>query len=565
MLGDRKNEDATSAQKRAELSSLARSMSEVTDATLRNPSDGDWLHFRRDYASQGYSPLKQINTENAKHLKVAWTLSLPSGTNGVTPLVHDGVVFVNSAGVVQAIRASDGEVIWQFRHPVPSPYIPVSQPRGMGIYGNLLFVGTSDNHMLALDTRTGMVVWDHEVVGAQDRLQMTGAPLVVGGKVIQGMSACMGPNYPGGCFIVALDAANGKEAWRFHTIARPGQPGGESWNGEPVERRSGAGVWTAGSYDPDLNLLYFGTGQTYDIKSLLRPLSDRHMSRDALYTDTTLALNPGTGNLVWYYQHMRRDIWDLDWSFERTLMDLPNHQGRVIGTIGKLGIADILDARTGRFVASMDIGLQNLVTRIDPHTGEKQTDPAAEPKSDNSAFICPYLGGARGWPATAYNPVVKVMYIPMFEWCMNYKLAPDKDVYQWSAAIQPRPDGDGKMGRVAAVNLETRKVVWTQRRRAPQSSAILATAGGLIFEGSRDRYFRASAADTGKELWQIRLNATPNSFPISFASEGVQYVAVVAGGGSILDSLFPGLTPEMISPTEGTTLWVFKVPEDAKH
>jgi alcohol dehydrogenase (cytochrome c) len=554
------NEDDTFQKAVAERLAAANMMRPVTDDMLRNPPVGDWLHFRRDYASQGYSPLSQININNARKLRVAWTLSLLPGTNGITPLVHDGVIFIDSAGTVEALRAIDGEVIWKFARPVKNSYIPVSQPRGLGLLGTMLYVGTSDNHIIALDARTGKRIWDHQIAPPEAKLQITGAPLIVSGKVIQGMSACMGHSDSGGCFIVALDAANGSESWRFETVARPGEPHGNSWNGQAANKRSGAGVWTAGSYDAKTNLAYFGTGQTYDISSLLKPVSPG-MTRDALYTDTTLALDPHTGRLVWHYQHMPRDIWDFDWAFEQILIDLPNKGGTELGTVGKLGILDLLDAKNGRYLASVDLGLQNVVDTIDPVTGHKNIKSSAEPSLGKAAFLCPYIAGARGWPATAYNPATKTMYVPLFEWCMDYQLTPDTGLYQWSVSQRKRPDSDGNFGRVSAIDVETRKITWTQRRRAPQASAILATAGGLIFEGGRDRWFRASDASTGTVLWQIRLNATPNSFPISFSANGIQYIAVVAGGGSILDSLFPFLTPEIDSGGEGTTLWVLKLDE----
>jgi alcohol dehydrogenase (cytochrome c) len=389
---------------------------------------------------------------------------------------------------------------------------------------------------------------------------------VVRGKVIQGVSSCNGVK--GGCFIVALDAHTGSEAWRFQTIARPGQPGGDSWNGAPVDERFGGAVWNAGSYDPDLNLLYYGVGQTYDTATLLQPQARQGESADALYTDSTLALDPDTGRLVWHYQHFNRDVWDFDWSFERLLVDL-NVGGvprKLSVTGGKIAVFDAIDRTSGRYLFSKDLGLQTLVKAIDPKTGRKIIDPALEPEAGKTKSICPHAGGARSWLGTALDPRTKILYVPLVESCMDFTWKPraaadtaggGSDI-GW--VLKARPDSDGNFGRVEALNLQTGKVAWIRRRRAPQASAILATAGGVIFEGSRDRTFRASDSATGKTLWSLRLNASPSSTPVAYSVGGQQYVAVVAGGGGAHDVTWPALTPEIVSPAGGASLWVFKLP-----
>jgi alcohol dehydrogenase (cytochrome c) len=253
-------------------------------------------------------------------------------------------------------------------------------------------------------------------------------------------------------------------------------------------------------------------------------------------------------------------VWDLDWVFERTILTVPTEHGptKAVVTIGKLGILDAVDARTGRYLFSHDLGLQNLVTAIDPQTGRKTTDPALEPVAGKSIIVCPYPGGARNWPATAFDPTTRTLYIPMFESCMDFLWKPQEG-WDIQYTVRPRADSDGKFGRVAALNLDTRQTVWQQRRRASQASAIVATGGGLVFEGSRDRWFRASDSASGRPLWKIRLDMTPNSYPISFARDGTQYVAVTTGGGAALDVIWQTLTPELVNPAGATTLWVFKL------
>lgn len=560
-----RNEDTAFKTAKAAQAALLQGMSPVTDAQLRKPRDEDWLNWRRTDDGHGFSPLTQINTDNARNLRLAFSLSLSAGTNQITPLVHDGVMFVDSNGAVLALDARNGDILWKYTRvaaPVTPAGPPTTQPRNLALAGTTLYVPTLDNHMLALDARSGKLRWDHAIEGSDGVLRLTGGPLVVHGKVIQGVSGCSGAGHAGGCFILALDAESGKELWRFNTIARPGEPGGDSWNGAPLEQRFGGSVWLAGTYDAELNLVYFGTGQTYHITPLMKERDASEQSNDALYTDTTLALNPDTGQLVWHYQHHAREVWDLDWAFERTVLTLPMPGGptRAVVTMGKLGILDGLDARTGRYLFSHDMGLQNLVTAIDAKSGRKTTDPALEPEAGKPKLVCPFPGGARSWPSTAYDERSHTLYIPMFESCMSYLWKPDED-WDIQYTVLPRPDSDGKFGRVAALNLDTRKVTWQQRRRASQASALLATAGGLVFEGSRDRYFRASDSASGKILWQTRLDLTPNAFPVSYARDGRQYIAITSGGGGPVDVSWQSLTPEIDNPGGATTLWVFALDE----
>jgi alcohol dehydrogenase (cytochrome c) len=381
--------------------------------------------------------------------------------------------------------------------------------------------------------------------------------------VMQGVSG----QAPGGNFIVGLDANTGAESWRFYTIARPGEPGGDSWNGLPLEKRSGGSVWTAGSYDPDLNLAYFGVGQTYDTGPLVHPVNQPGVTSDALYTDATLALNPETGKLAWYFQHIRNDQWDLDWAFERQLIPL-----RVNGvlrklaiTSGKMALYDAIDAATGKYVFSIDLGLQNVVTAIDPNSGDKTIDPRTLPGDGETKMVCPHVAGAKNWIPAAWSPVTRMLYVPLVESCMD--LIPVKtgeranlsSGVRWT--VRPRPDSDGRYGRVMAIDLSTRKVVWTERQRAPVTTGVLATAGGLVFEGSLDRVFRARDDSSGKVLWQARLNDVPNSAPISYAVGGRQYVAIVVGNGGPQPEAWTPLVSEIQNPPDrgAATVWVFEL------
>ncbi len=571
------NQDATYQSVMAARRKLLAGITAVTEAMLQHPADGDWLVWRRTYENLAFSPLRKIGTANAHDLGVAWSLALPLSANEITPLVHDGVLFVESGASIQALSGTTGEQLWQYTRPLPDGLHNGREARmkSIALFGDLLYAPTPDGHVIALETRTGKLVWDHEVISRDQGMHegevdgvpfhLNGGPIVAKGKVIIGTS--LGINTGGGNFIVGLDATTGKEAWRFSTIARPGEPGGDSWNGAPFEQRFGAGVWTSGSYDPIHNLVYFGTGNTYDVGTLMLPQARVGESKDALYTDSTLALDPGTGKLVWHSQHMKRDVWDLDWVFEQSLLTVPvnGKPTELVVTGGKTAIFDAMDRATGKHVFSRDLGLQNIVTAIDPVTGEETTNPALEPEPGKTKLLCPNSNGARNWPTTAFDPATYILYVPLVETCADYSWTP-RSAAEIAAggndirfATRPRPDGDGKFGRLEAINLATGRVLWTHRQRAPLASSLLATAGGLVFVGAQDRSFSAYDAATGKLLWQTRLNAAPNSSPVTYSVQGEQYVVVVAGGGGPTSGS-SSLTPEIINPPGGTTLWVFKLP-----
>ena len=543
----------------------------LTDAAMRAPAAGDWLMWRRTYDGQGFSPLKQVDRANAAALKPAFTWSLAISPNEVTPVAHDGVLFIASGGRVEALDGATGAVLWRYVRPrVSTAQATSSTVRSIAVWDNLVIVPTPDRHEIALDMKSGKVVWDHEVVpAAETGPRLSGGPIVAHGKVIQGVSNCNAVK--GGCFIVGLDARTGNEVWRFQTLARPGQPGGDSWNGAPVDERFGGSVWNAGSYDPELNLVYIGVAQTYDAGTLLLPHPNKGESADGLYTDSTLALDPDTGKLVWHYQHFNREIWDYDWSFERVLVDLPTDKGvrKLSVTGGKIAIFDAVDRKSGQYLFSRDLGVQTLVKSIDPKTGKKIIDPKFEPVPNKTVEICPHAGGAKNWLATAYNAGSGALYIPLVESCMDFTWKPHSLEQTATGAsdldwlMKAAPNSDGKFGRVEAIDLKTGKVLWTRRQRAPESSSLLATAGGLLFEGSRDRQFRALDSATGKVLWSWGLNAAPSSTPITYSAHGQQYVAVVAGGGNPHDLTWRPLTPEIDTAPDGVTLWVFKVPATA--
>jgi alcohol dehydrogenase (cytochrome c) len=540
----------------------------VTDAMLARPPPGEWLAWRRTYDTHGFSPLERINRRNVGSLRVAWTWSLPPGSNESVPLMHDGILFAFAFGdELQALDARTGELLWHYTHPLEQGAAP-NHKRGIALYGDNVYMGTSDAHVIALDARTGKLVWDIEIADFRRRESVSAGPLAAQGLIMIGTTGTGVGAALGGPQIVGLDAATGAVRWRVHTIAQPGTPGGDSWNGVPVERRSGASVWTTGSFDPETGLAYFGTGNTYDTAPLLGPTPEQGVSNAALHTDSTLAIDARSGRLAWAFQHFPNDQWDLDWAFETQLVRLP-----VLGTTrtvalssGKIGIYEGLDAATGEFAFAYDLGLQNIVTAIDPETGAKTINPEVVPGDGKMKLVCPHGAGAKNFLPASYDAERQVLIVPLVEACMDMFPVPGggggaglSSGMNWG--VRPIPGSDGNFGRLEAIHLPTRKVVWRTRQRAPQSSGVLATAGGIAFAGSLDRYLRAYDSANGRVLFEQRLNDVSSSSPLTYELDGKQYVAVVVGQGGFHAASYAALVPEFRSPPDrGAAIWVFALP-----
>ena len=531
----------------------------VTNNLLLDPPDDDWLVWRRTHANLGHSPLDEINKENVDDLRLSWTWSLPPGANMMTPIVHDGVMFTLSSGdVVQAIDATTGDLLWAYQHELEGEK-PSESKKGVAIWEDKIIVGTSDIKLIALEAKTGRLAWEHEInTNGEVDHRFKSAPMVVNDKAIFGLVGQMA--VAGGNFIVAIDLNSGEEAWRFYTIARPDELYGNSWNGLSLEERTGGSVWTPGSYDPDTNLVYFGPAPTYDTVTMREFKNVPGTTTDALYTNSTIALDADSGELVWHFQHVKNDLLDLDWAFERQIMELPvnGEMRKAVVTGGKAAIFEAMDAVTGEYLFSIDLDMQNVFSEIDPRTGEKTMFPGAvlQPGEETPGLakngVCPDALGARNMQTTSYNPATKVLYVPMQDTCIN-----NITNRRWQK--YPNPEQDGLWGLVKAVNLETREVEWTTRQFGPPASGHLTTDTGLLFRGTIDRLFQAVDQENGEVLWQQRLDNAPTSYPITYRVDGRQYVAVATNSGSYFANGMERTTGITNSPT-GASLWVFALP-----
>ncbi len=545
----------------------------VTDEMLLNPPDGDWLMWRRTYDGWGYSPLDQINKENVGDLRLAWSWAMTPGRTQETPLAHDGIVYIqNSDAVIQALDGATGDLIWEYEYDLPDD-AAIRGVRNKAIYDDKLIIATRHAHLFALDTKTGDLIWDKTVANYRHGFGFSSGPIVANGVIIQGMTGCSRAQ-PGGCFFTGHDVNTGEELWRVHTIARGDTPEGNSWNGVPLESRYGASAWMAGSYDSEQNLFFAGVGQVYpwniEMAGLVPPSSDPGVTNEALYTNATLAIDASTGELKWYFQHLETDSLDLDYVFERMLIDLPvdGEERKMTVTVGKIGIIEALDRFTGEYLWDVETVPQNVVLSIDPDTGDKTINPDVIPVIGETTFNCPADPGGKSWQATAYSPRTQALYLPLVEFCSNTTVNPldPGEIYtgggRQTYSRVPVPDSDGNIGRVDAINLNDRSTMWSYRQRPPITSSTLPTGGGLVFVGSLDRKFMAFDDETGEKLWESgRLTNSLESFPITYTANGKQYVAITANFASGLGRL-ASLTPEVRLPSnDPIALYVFALPD----
>ncbi len=534
----------------------------VTETMLRNPAPGDWLNWRRTDNAWGYSPLDQINRQNVTQLQLAWSWAMDdTGANEATPLVYDGIMYLpNPRGVIQALDAATGDLIWQYR-PAASKAAEGSDAsrgiqRNIAIFGDKIFATTGDAHIIAVDARTGKLAWDTKVANSELGYGYTSGPIVVRGKVIAGMSGCT--RYKEDvCFISGHDAATGKEVWRTSTIARPGEPGGDTWGDLPLTFRAGGDAWIPGSYDPETNLVYWATAQAKPWARVARGTDG-----DALYTNSTLALDPDTGKMKWYYQHLPGETQDMDEVFESILVDAGGRKS--LFKMGKLGILWQLDRTNGQFIHATDLGYQTIV-QVNAQTGKVTYLPGKIPQLGVELEMCPSTAGFKSWRAMSYNPQTRAFYIPMNLNCEKGTFGPVEKVVGKGGtgpvqrADYKHPESGGNLGEFLAMDSQTGKVLWRQRTPSPSNTAALSTAGGVVFGGDWDRHMYAYDATAGKTLWQTRLPTSAQGFPITYLAKGKQYVAMPAGlGGGSWSTLIPlELAPEIKRPNSGNGIFVF--------
>jgi alcohol dehydrogenase (cytochrome c) len=546
---------------------ILQSYQAVTAERLLKPEDGNWLMIRRTYDGWGYSPLTEITPANVARLRPVWVFSTgETRVHEAAPIVNNGVMFVSTPNnQVIAIDARSGNVLWRYRRPRPAgSSVPHDTSRGVALFGDKVYFAAGEAVLVALDAKTGKELWTTTVADNKAGYYISLAPLVANGKVMVG---CSGGEFGIRGFVAGFDLESGKELWRTYTIPAPGEPGSETWPKGDQWKTGGGSVWVTGNYDPDTNLAYWGVGNGGPWMGDRRP-------GDNLYTASTIALDVNTGAIKGYFQYHPNDSWDWDEVSPPILVDFQRGGRTIKGLIdvARDGYLWFLERTAAKphFIEGKPYVKQNVFKRLDPETGRPEIDETHKPGTGKEAQFCPSLHGGKNWPPISFSPQTRMIYIPANEnLCGSsqgeeiVEYSPGKGFTGVKMGNAPPAPGADHFGEVQAWNVDTGQRVWTYNyAKSPNWGAMLATAGGLVFSGgTSDRKMHAFDAKTGQLLWEYPTNSGILAPPTTFLVDGKEYLAVHSGWGgdsrgmqANLNRMFPGEYPEV---PEGGAVWVF--------
>jgi alcohol dehydrogenase (cytochrome c) len=527
----------------------------TVDRIVRAASEPwNWLTYHGTYDGQRHSGLDQIHPGNVKDLRVAWAFQ--TGAVGLiadpatyalesTPIVVDGVMFVAGFdGNVWALDAATGDMLWQYQHAIPidSPLCCGNVNRGVAVANGRVFYATANGHLLALDAATGALLWDTIYLDVRAGETSTAAPLVVKDMVVAGNA---GGEYGVRGHLDAFDAATGKRRWRRYTVPRPGEPGSETWGNAEAWQRGGATTWVTGTYDPELDLLYWTTanpGPVFD--GTPRP-------GDNLYTNCVLALDPDDGSLRWHFQFTPHDVWDYDGMNEAILFDRDGR--KLLAHFDKNGHLYVLDRVTGAVVRIVRY-VRVTWADVDPATGRPTVRLTPTPQGTQ---ICPGPAGGKEWNHAAYSPQTGLLYVPVIEMCGTFMTRPRRfreGMPFWGGGAIPLVDE--QWGHVKAIDPLTGQEAWSWKGRHPMVASVLSTGGGLVFTGEPTGEFDAFDARTGELLWRLQTGSGIHGSPVAYRVGGKQYVAVTTGWGGWVK----GFAPELSGAPRGGAVFAFALP-----
>ncbi len=511
-----------------------------SDGDLRASGNGgstdNVLTYGMGYHHNRYSPLDQINKNNVKRMVPVWNLSLDNELGEqAQPLIYEGVMYVSNARWTVAIDAVTGKMLWRtavnFDKDTPRVVCCGNSNKGVALYEGKVFRTTLDAHVVALDQKTGKELWKQKVAEWKEGYSLTVAPLVANGVVITG---CSGAEFGARCFLDGWDPATGNKLWRRYTTAGPGEKGHDTWEPRETYERGGASTWITGSYDPELDLVYWGTGNA-------GPWTSEKRKGDNLYVASLLAIKPKTGEIAWHYQVAPNDVWDWD-SWEIILGDLRvNGQMRKVAMhMSRNGFLYVLDRANGQLLSAQPYGKLNWATHVDMKTGRPvESEQSAALRAGKTIEMWPSIRGAKNWPHAAFNPKTGLLYANTNHGFSTYKFLPLTEYkpglrYQGIQNINSPVKPDTLAGHIEAIDPLTGKAKWqTPLYGHMIASAMLATGGGLLFTGQHTGDVLAIDADNGKTLWSFKTGSGVNSQPITWTKNGKQYVTILSGlGGS---------------------------------
>jgi alcohol dehydrogenase (cytochrome c) len=515
----------------------------------------NWLTYYGAYDGQRYSALDQINADNVRTLKAAWVFQ--AGVIGLVatpatyafeaaPIVVDGVMYVSGwDGYVWALDAATGRVFWRYRHAIPLdvPLCCGNVNRGVAVAQGKVFFATPNGYLVALDAATGKPSWTSVFVDVRAGESATVAPLVVKNMVLVGSS---GAEYGVRGHIDAFDVQTGRRVWRRYNVPKPGEPGSETWpSTSDAWARGGGTAWITGSYDPELDLVYWGTGNPGpDYDGSVRPGNN-------LYTNSVVALDPDDGSLKWHYQWTPHDVWDYDGVNENILFDQDGQ--KLLAHFDKNGYLFVLDRATGKLVRAAAF-VRTTWGTIDASTG--RVDVRLTPTATGTE-ICPSPAGGKEWPHAAYSQRTKLLYTPVIDACATFSTRQDEfreGMAYWGGGAKTQETGQD--GYVKAFDPATGREAWSWKHEHPVVSSVLATAGDVVFVGTATGEFVALHAKSGQPLWQFQTGSGIHSNPVTYSVNGKQYVAVASGWGGWMK----GFAPELYGATRGSALYVFELP-----